>query len=198
MWEDPANAKGGKWVVSFQKGATSSALLDRTWVWLVCALIGEELDLDNDVCGAVVSTRPKADRIALWIKIKDDVTRVNELGHKLIELLDLEKEPGVSLEFSPNDTGSFGRGSRSGGASHGYWAFNNRPSSPTIASTGSTAGSSSASKPPPSGSGGGIGLGLGTPIGRTTGSQGILGSGAPTSRLGGLSGTTVGSAKKGW
>ncbi|UZJ52119.1 hypothetical protein CBS101457_001439 [Exobasidium rhododendri] len=106
MWEDAANQKGGKWIITIK--TTNSALLDRSWMWLVLALIGEELDENDDVTGAVVSTRSKGDRIALWIRNKTDVDLVNKIGKKFVHLLDLEKEPGVSLEFSPNsvDDGS--------------------------------------------------------------------------------------------
>jgi translation initiation factor 4E len=104
MWEDPANANGGKWVLTLRN--TSGALLDRSWMWLVLALIGEELDDGDTITGAVVSTRAKGDRIALWLRTKDDVELINRLGKKLVHLLDVEREPGVSLEFSFNSGGA--------------------------------------------------------------------------------------------
>jgi hypothetical protein len=121
MWEDPANKNGGKWLITLK--GTNTALLDRSWMWLVLALIGEELDDNDDVTGAVVSTRSKGDRIALWIRNKSDVDLVNKIGKKFVMLLDLEKEPGVSLEFSPN---SLDDSSRRGGPSR-YISFNNAP-----------------------------------------------------------------------
>ncbi|PWN34381.1 translation initiation factor eIF4e, partial [Meira miltonrushii] len=100
MWEDPANTKGGKWTITL-RGA-NQALLDRSWMWLVLALIGEDIDEADDICGAVVSTRTKGDRIALWIRDKSNVDLVNKIGRKFVSVLDLEKESGVSLEFSAN------------------------------------------------------------------------------------------------
>jgi len=63
------------------------------------ALVGEELDEKDEVCGAVVSLRAKIDRIQLWTRGKDDVEAINNLGRKLIKLLDVSDEPGVGLEF---------------------------------------------------------------------------------------------------
>lgn len=95
-------------------------LLDRSWSWLAMALIGEQLDDHDEICGAgedfpplpcrqsnhltdvyliVVSLR-KVDRIQLWTRTKDDVERINSIGKKLIKLLDITPdELGVGLEF---------------------------------------------------------------------------------------------------
>ncbi|CAE7213061.1 unnamed protein product [Rhizoctonia solani] len=97
MWEDPANAEGGKWVITMRN---NPALLDRCWSWLAMGLVGQELDDREDmICGAVVSLRSRIDRIQLWIRQKDDVERVNAIGKKLVKLLDLDREPGIQLEF---------------------------------------------------------------------------------------------------
>jgi len=137
MWEDSANQNGGKWIITLK--GTNSALLDRSWMWLVLALIGEELDENDDVTGAVVSTRSKGDRIALWIRNKSDVDLVNKIGKKFVMLLDLEREPGVSLEFSPNsmDNGISNRRPSQGTPSK-FISFNNPPnfSSPNFGSSG--------------------------------------------------------------
>ena len=52
MWEDEANANGGKWVLTMKQ---NPQLLDRCWMWLAMALIGEDLDDGDEICGAVVS-----------------------------------------------------------------------------------------------------------------------------------------------
>ena len=52
MWEDEANKLGGKWIVRMRKGLAS-----RAWEELLFALIGEQFDFGNDICGAVVSLR---------------------------------------------------------------------------------------------------------------------------------------------
>lgn len=113
MWEDPGNANGGKWVLTIKN---NPQLLDRCWAWLAMALVGEELDEKDEVCGAgayyclqifiwlerlciVVSLRAKIDRIQLWTRGKDDVEAINSLGKKFIKLLDVAEEQGVGLEF---------------------------------------------------------------------------------------------------
>lgn len=191
MWEDPANANGGKWTLSFTRGYTNPALLDRSWMWLVLALIGEELDLDDEVTGAVVSTRPKVDRIALWLRSKNDVEKVNRLGKKLVDLLEVEREPGVSLEFSVNSGGAGGfTHSKSRDRPAGYWSFDNPAQTGLTGAGGAASGGSqgnmggvggatgSSSRPPARTTGGsfsGSSLGGGAVFGRSTQGAGMAG-----------------------
>jgi len=99
MWEDPANANGGKWVLTMKN---NTALLDRCWNWLAFALVGEELEEGDDICGAVVSLRSKVDRIQLWTRSKDDVEKINSMGKKLVKLLDVSEADNIGLEFQYN------------------------------------------------------------------------------------------------
>src|SRR5258706_2915629 len=62
MWEDPANANGGKWVLTMK---SNPMLLDRCWPWLAMALVGEELDEKDEVCGAGVYSSPPYSSIYL-------------------------------------------------------------------------------------------------------------------------------------
>ncbi|KAF9920506.1 hypothetical protein FBU30_009647 [Linnemannia zychae] len=96
MWEDPANASGGRWVVTLL--TRNAELLDRCWMELAYALVGEQLDLGDDICGAVLSRRTKADRLAVWVRDKDNIEAINGIGKRLIKILDLSKER-ISLEF---------------------------------------------------------------------------------------------------
>ncbi|OCH88406.1 translation initiation factor eIF4e [Obba rivulosa] len=99
MWEDPANAAGGKWVLTMK---SNPALLDRCWSWLAMALVGEDLDDGDEICGAVVSLRSKVDRIQLWTRSKDDVEKINSIGRKMVKLLDVSEADGIGLEFQYN------------------------------------------------------------------------------------------------
>ncbi|KAH0834681.1 translation initiation factor eIF 4e-like domain-containing protein [Lanmaoa asiatica] len=99
MWEDAANAQGGKWVLTMKN---NPALLDRCWTWLAMALVGEELEDGDEICGAVVSLRSKVDRIQLWTRSKDDVERLNGIGKKLVKLLDVSEADSIGLEFQYN------------------------------------------------------------------------------------------------
>ena len=96
MWEDAANAQGGKWVLTMKN---NPALLDRCWAWLAMALVGQELEEGDEICGAVVSLRSKVDRIQLWTRSKDDVERLNAIGKKLVKLLDVSEADSIGLEF---------------------------------------------------------------------------------------------------
>jgi len=100
MWEDEANANGGKWVLTMKM---NPELLDRCWIWLAMALIGEDLDDGNEICGAVVSLRSKVDRIQLWTRSKEDVEKINGIGKKMVKLLDVSEADGVGLEFQYNN-----------------------------------------------------------------------------------------------
>jgi translation initiation factor 4E len=123
MWEDPANANGGKWVLTMRQNPT---LLDRCWSYLCMALVGEELEDGDEICGAgasilqswlswflptitshppdaynatVVSLRAKVDRIQLWTRSKTDIERLNAIARKMVKLLDLTEADNVGLEF---------------------------------------------------------------------------------------------------
>ena len=100
MWEDPANANGGKWVLTMKN---NPALLDRCWNWLAMALVGEELEDGDEICGAVVSLRTKVDRIQLWTSSKDDVDRLNAIGKKMVKLLDVSEADNIGLDFQVFD-----------------------------------------------------------------------------------------------
>ncbi|CAD6572973.1 MAG: hypothetical protein TREMPRED_000698 [Tremellales sp. Tagirdzhanova-0007] len=101
MWEDPANAEGGKWVVLFR---SSAPLLDASWANLTMALVGEVLDPYDQVCGIVVSSRPKVDRIQVWTRGKDDADQINGIGQSIIEALGLDGRfaDAMSMEFQFN------------------------------------------------------------------------------------------------
>ena len=80
---------------------SAPSLLDSSWANLSMALIGDILDPDDEVCGIVVSTRPKVDRIQLWTRGRDDVDRINAIGRRIVESLMLEGRDveTISMEF---------------------------------------------------------------------------------------------------
>jgi len=96
MWEDEANANGGKWVLTMKN---NPQLLDRCWNWLAMALVGEDMDEGDEICGAVVSLRSKVDRIQLWTRSKDDVEKINGIGRKMVKLLDVSETDSIGFEF---------------------------------------------------------------------------------------------------
>jgi len=66
-WEDRAFRQGGRWVIKLEKVKAQS--LDDLWLSLSLALIGEVfLEHGGEhVCGAIVSVRSRASKIALWL-----------------------------------------------------------------------------------------------------------------------------------
>lgn len=110
-WEDRANAHGGRW--TFTLPLSNPALLDRSWTWLVLALIGEQLapetvtqeedDMDL-VTGAAVTVRPGLHRLALWVSRfgSPDVARLNRLARTAVDAMDLASVPGMRVQFTPH------------------------------------------------------------------------------------------------
>jgi translation initiation factor 4E len=87
-WEDDANKKGGKWLVTLQKHSTPS--IDDVWLYTCMSCIGEQYgDQSDAICGAVVSPRPKMDRIALWTRDRSRVDEVRSIGQSLRKELEL-------------------------------------------------------------------------------------------------------------
>lgn len=69
-------------------------------------LVGEQIETstgpqdDDFVCGAIVATRPRGNRIQIWVKEKDNVEKINFLGKRLINVLEITDHSGVSVDFS--------------------------------------------------------------------------------------------------
>lgn len=59
--KDPENERGGRWVYHVPRERRGD--LDDLWLFTVLALIGESIDECEEINGAVVSTKNKADRI---------------------------------------------------------------------------------------------------------------------------------------
>ncbi|KAF8411106.1 hypothetical protein HHK36_003645 [Tetracentron sinense] len=62
-WEDPVCANGGKWTISFTRGKS-----DTCWLYTLLAMIGEQFNFGDEICGAVVMVRAKQEKIAIWTK----------------------------------------------------------------------------------------------------------------------------------
>lgn len=63
MWEDEANREGGKWIIRLKKG-----LAHRYWEELLLAIVGEQFDVGDELCGCVLSCRFSEDIISVWNK----------------------------------------------------------------------------------------------------------------------------------
>ncbi|OAJ45079.1 hypothetical protein BDEG_28245 [Batrachochytrium dendrobatidis JEL423] len=65
IWED--NLTGGKWIIRLKKGIAS-----RYWEDLLLAIVGDQFDVGDEICGAVVSIRHSEDIVSLWNKSADE------------------------------------------------------------------------------------------------------------------------------
>lgn len=84
MWEDPANQKGGKWVIRVKKGQAN-----RAWENLCMAMLGEQFMAGNEICGVVVSVRFQEDLLSIWNRNASDQMTTHRIRDALKRLLNL-------------------------------------------------------------------------------------------------------------
>ena len=105
MWEDKANKLGGKWTFKVTKHGVLPAAsggkriqLGQLWETTLAAMVGELLEDEGDVRGAVVSVRRGADRLSLWTATASNIELQKRIGTKLKQLLGVSAE--VKGEFT--------------------------------------------------------------------------------------------------
>mmetsp|Transcript_26528 Transcript_26528/g.69754 ORF Transcript_26528/g.69754 Transcript_26528/m.69754 type:complete len:218 (+) Transcript_26528:127-780(+) len=67
MWEHEANKNGGKWSYSIPR-TNGKKMIDDMWLYTALAMIGENFEAGEELCGAVISLRKAGDRVAVWTK----------------------------------------------------------------------------------------------------------------------------------
>eukprot|EP01135_Chromosphaera_perkinsii_P004500 Nk52_evm24s284 gene=Nk52_evmTU24s284 len=92
-WEDPANEKGGKWLLAVRKGKDGQGgnpTLDDLWLNALLAMIGENLNDQGEICGAVLAIRRQQDKLALWTRTTNEVVckRVGTLFKESLQVKD--------------------------------------------------------------------------------------------------------------
>ena len=91
-WEDPMNRAGGKWMVRLKKGLAS-----RYWEELLIAMIGEQFEVGQEICGAVVSVRNSEDIISIWNKSSENKDATNKIRDQMRRILKLPQF--ISIEY---------------------------------------------------------------------------------------------------
>ncbi|CAI9771228.1 unnamed protein product [Fraxinus pennsylvanica] len=86
-WEDPECANGGKWTVN----SNTKANLENTWLETLMALIGEQFDEAEEICGVVASVR-RQDKLSLWTKNAANEAAQMSIGRKWKEILDVNEK----------------------------------------------------------------------------------------------------------
>ncbi|XP_057499669.1 eukaryotic translation initiation factor-like isoform X1 [Actinidia eriantha] len=93
-WEDPECANGGKWTVT----SSGKANLENMWLETLMALIGEQFDEADEICGVVASVRQKRqDKLALWTKTATNEAAQMGIGRKWKEIIDFTDK--ISYSF---------------------------------------------------------------------------------------------------
>jgi translation initiation factor 4E len=91
-WEDSNNIRGGHWLMRLKKG-----LAARYWEELILAIIGEQFDAGNEICGAVVSVRYSEDIIYLWNRTADKREMCDKIRDVIRRILRLPSY--IQLEY---------------------------------------------------------------------------------------------------
>ncbi|XP_010557679.1 PREDICTED: eukaryotic translation initiation factor-like [Tarenaya hassleriana] len=86
-WEDPECANGGKWTWAISTSRKST--LDDMWLETLMALIGEQLDESDEICGVVANVRQRQDKLSLWTKTATNEAAQMSIGKKWKEILDV-------------------------------------------------------------------------------------------------------------
>lgn len=100
LWEDPMNAKGGKWVLEIPKSAGQALndLWNKTVMYVASEMIEQNKHIneaDKIICGCVFSPRKITDRIALWTNTIDD--RALVIGKEWKSILNTILELGFKI-----------------------------------------------------------------------------------------------------
>ncbi|KAJ4805852.1 eukaryotic translation initiation factor 4E [Rhynchospora pubera] len=83
-WEDPECANGGKWSFTVSR----KPQLDTMWLETLMALIGEQFEEGEEICGVVASVRQRQDKLALWTKTASNEAVQTSIGRKWKEIID--------------------------------------------------------------------------------------------------------------
>ena len=120
IWEDPANKRGGKWIIRLRKGFATTF-----WERLILYIIGEQFGetVGDEICGAVISVRYNEDILAVWNRNannREALQRIRDGIASVLKLPDWVRIEYKSHDSAINDKSSFRntsvwRGGRDGG-----------------------------------------------------------------------------------
>lgn len=98
MWEDPLNAKGGKWTIELtgpQRGD-----MDKLFLNTLMALVGETVEFGDQVTGVIGSQRKSKSRITIWTKDASNEEACKGIATSLRKLLGIEER---NLQYQAHD-----------------------------------------------------------------------------------------------
>jgi translation initiation factor 4E len=82
MWEDEKNAEGGEWVVRFKKG-----IANRIWEESVLAVVGDAFDVQDQLCGVVLSQKHGENIVSFWTKDASNKAAVQQIKDVIMHVL---------------------------------------------------------------------------------------------------------------
>jgi translation initiation factor 4E len=106
-WEDRYNQKGGSW--RFKLGDLKPNELNHAWYHCILALIGENFDYSEDICGLYLMMRKKKGYLELWIKDATNIDRVKLLGDQFKKFCLPRNKGRVTLEFTKHSDAKEGK-----------------------------------------------------------------------------------------
>ncbi|KFB52699.1 eukaryotic translation initiation factor 4e type [Anopheles sinensis] len=95
MWEDPANMRGGKWVIRLKKSK-----IDRAWENVCMAMLGEQFLVGTEICGVVLCTQVSEDVLSVWNRTATDTDNTIRIRETLRRVLNLPQTHPI--EYKPH------------------------------------------------------------------------------------------------
>jgi len=88
MWEDEENHNGGSWLIVIRRDVEKC---NTYWEKLLLGMIGETLEEDDEICGAVLARRKAMDKISLWNRnLNPDA--IMRIGRRVKSLLNITED----------------------------------------------------------------------------------------------------------
>jgi translation initiation factor 4E len=95
MWEDAANARGGKFLLRMKK-----AHVNRVWEEMCLAVISDRFHVGDELCGIVLVTKAGEDIISVWTKNNESRQALLKIRDGICKVLNI---PPTVLEYRPHD-----------------------------------------------------------------------------------------------
>ncbi|KAL7719529.1 Eukaryotic translation initiation factor 4E [Entamoeba marina] len=105
-WEDPENAKGGRWIHYHSRNEGKDEYINQKWINTMLACIGEDFPNSEEVKGCVFSSKKNQIRISLWVGDAES-KNVKLIGSKFKNVLDLEEEKIIFHSHQESSGGTF-------------------------------------------------------------------------------------------
>jgi len=109
MWEDKANANGGRWLLTC---GNQDNKLDELWLETLLAMIGDCFSHDTDaqplsryITGCVVAIRTRGHKIALWLSEAHDKHIVCEIGRRWKSIMNLPANVRIQFDMHNESSG---------------------------------------------------------------------------------------------